>query len=290
MTSKKTLYDMLGVRPDATFAEIEAAYAEASRKLDMNTSDFTAESRDLEAKVLKMAFQTLSNGKSRQAYDARLNPRPSVADIPPAAPPETLSLHAEAVALKADAASLMAEAAVLKASAVSFEIDATPKRVAALVAKGVRATFTALGAVVALIFAFFFALYWVSSSSRQSADEEDKARERVMIQEYYQTHGVRPRSKIELDLLEAENRKRAEAKRQEYREKQEAENKERAYQRWVEDSRRQAEQISENLRQAKERAEREERYAAEKARMEQRMKEEAERMRIENERRKLGLR
>ena len=34
-----------------------------------------------------------------------------------------------------------------------------------------------------------------------------KAEEKVILQEYYQTHGVRPGSRIEADLLEAENKK-----------------------------------------------------------------------------------
>jgi curved DNA-binding protein CbpA len=289
MAGKKTLYDLLDVSPDASFSELDAAYLRAAQKLESDTSGLTAESRDVQSKVLKMAFQTLSNEKSRQAYDSRLNRREAVAVALPLAPPETLSLQAAAVSLKADAASLMAEAAALKADAVSLQVETAPKKLAALVAKGVRATFTALGAIVTVVVALLFGLFWVASGTRQAAQEEEKAREKVMIQEYYQQHGVRPKSKIELELLEAENRRAAKAEREAALEKQEEQRKELEHQRFIEESRRLGEQVSDNLRRAQERAEQEARYAAEKARQELRMKEEAERRRIENERQRLGL-
>jgi curved DNA-binding protein CbpA len=289
MAGKKTLYDLLDVSPDASFSGLEAAYLRATQKLESDTSGLTAESKDVQSKVLKMAYQTLSNDKSRQAYDSRLNLRAGFAVAPPLAPPETLSLQAAAVSLKADAASLMAEAAVLKADAVSLQVETTPKKLAALVAKGVRATFTALGAVVTVVFALLFGLFWAASGTRQAAQEEEKAREKVMIQDYYQQHGVRPKSKVELELLEAESHRAAKAEGEAALEKQKVQRKELEYQRFVEDSRRLGEQVSENLRREQERAEREARYAAEKARQELRMKEEAERARIENERRRLGL-
>jgi hypothetical protein len=207
----------------------------------------------------------------------------------PLGPPETLSLQAAAVSLKADAASLMAEAAVLKADAVSLHVETAPRKLAALVAKGVRATFTALGAIVTVVIALLFALFWVSAGTRQAAKEEEKARERVMIQEYYQQNGVRPKSKTELELLEADDRRTAKAEREAALEKQKEQRKELEYQRFTEESRRLGEQVSENLRREQERAEREARHAAEKARMELRVKEEAERRRIETARRRLGL-
>jgi hypothetical protein len=289
MAGKKTLYDLLDVSPDAPFSELDAAYLRATQKLESDTSGLTAESKDVQSKVLKMAFQTLSNEKSRRAYDSRLNRREAVTVALPPAPPETLSLQAAAVSLKADAASLMAEAAVLKADAVSLQVETAPKKLAALVAKGVRATFTALGAIVTVVVALLFGLFWAASGTRQAAQEDEKARERVMIQEYYQQHGVRPKSKIELELLEAENRRAAKAEREAALEKQEEQRKELEHQRFIEESRRLGEQISDNLRRAQERAEQEARYAAEKTRQELRMKEEAERRRIENERQRLGL-
>jgi hypothetical protein len=289
MANKKSLYDILGVAPDAPFSEIEAAYNRASRRLDAPAAGLTEDAKALESKVLKMAFQTLSNVKSRQAYDAKLNPGASFTLLSPLGPPETLSLQAAAVSLKADAASLIAEAAVLKADAVSLNIETTPQKLAGLVAKGVRALFTALGAIFAIGVTLLFSLYWVSSASREKAKEDASASERVMIQEYYQQTGVRAKSRTELELLQAQSRRDAKAQYDTDRQKREAERKEREYERFVEDSRRQAEQVSENLRREKERAEQEERLASEKVRMELRMKEEAERRRIENERRKLGL-
>jgi hypothetical protein len=288
MASKKTLYEHLDVAPDASASEVRAAFLRATQKVKDDPS-LTAENRDLQWKVLKMAFETLSHEKTRRAYDFRLNPEAWTRLAPPPAPPQTLSMQAAAVSLKADAASLMAEAAVLKADAFSLQVETTPQKLAALVAQGVRATFTAFGAIVTVGIALLFGLYWATSATREVAQAEDNARERVMIQEYYQTHGVRPKTKTELELLQAEDRRTAQAERQAAIERNTEERKQREYERFVEDSRRQADQISENLRREKERAEREERRAAEKAVMDLRMKEEAERRRIEFERRKLGL-
>jgi len=295
MGSKKTLYEVLGVAPSASPAEIKAAYQHATQKLEAENTGLNAASIELELKLVKMAFQTLGNQKSRQAYDSRLNPPAARAVAaphavpPPLADADAMSLQAAAASLKADAASLMAEAALLKADAVSLNVDNAPKRIAAAAGRGLKFVFTVLGGVGVVIVALLAALFWVGSANRTIVEEEAKARERVIIQEYYQTHGVRPKSKTEVELLEAESQRAAKAEREAMREKQKEQQKELEYQRFIEDSRRLGEQVSAKLQRDKEQAERQARYEAEKARQEQHMKEEAERRRIENERRKLRL-
>jgi hypothetical protein len=286
--SKKTLYEILEVSPTASFAEIQDAHLEATRKLQAENTGLSAERRDLELKLVRMAFQTLSNEKTRQAYGSRLNPQTALVVAPTAAGPEVWSLKAEAASLKADAATLMAEAAMLKADAL-LQTPTTPYKIAAAAGKSFRFVFTALGGIVAFIMVLVVAFVWGGAGGRLAADEDAKAKEKIMIQEYYQTHGVRPKNKIELELLEAENQRQAKAEREAAREKQKEQSKEREYERSVEESRRLGQQVSDRLRADQERAEREARREAERKAEEQRRKEEAELERIRRERARIGL-
>lgn len=64
---KKTLYEILGLKPDATAEQINEAYQKASEILAENSS------HDPNHRIiLREAFQTLSNPQRRPAYDASL--------------------------------------------------------------------------------------------------------------------------------------------------------------------------------------------------------------------------
>ncbi|HXA46177.1 MAG TPA: DnaJ domain-containing protein, partial [Burkholderiaceae bacterium] len=64
---KKTLYEILGVEPNAGPEEINTAYQQAIEKFDQNVS------RDPNERVmLREAFQVLSNQQKRSFYDISL--------------------------------------------------------------------------------------------------------------------------------------------------------------------------------------------------------------------------
>ena len=70
-SSKKTLYEILGVKPESTPAEIQAAYDQLSAA--------AASSDDARRLALKEAHRVLSNGRRRAAYDDALRER----ELPP---------------------------------------------------------------------------------------------------------------------------------------------------------------------------------------------------------------
>lgn len=85
-TLAATYYEVLGIEPEATLAEIKAAYARqlASFREMMRAQERpSAEHLD----VLRQAFQTLGDPETRQAYDATLEKTPLATLVPePAAP------------------------------------------------------------------------------------------------------------------------------------------------------------------------------------------------------------
>jgi len=84
-----TYYDILGIGPEATAAEIRSAYR---RKLDHFRQRLQAEDK-LDPSLLdalRQAFTTLDDPAAREAYDASLRPvssRAIVDQVPPAMPP-----------------------------------------------------------------------------------------------------------------------------------------------------------------------------------------------------------
>jgi flagellar biosynthesis GTPase FlhF len=126
----------------------------------------------------------------------------------------------------------------------------------------------------------------IMAGRQPTAGGISKADEKVILQEYYQTHGVRPASRIEADLLEVENRRKENEQRQAEREKQREEDQ---YRKFVEESRRIGNQVQENLRRDEERARYEEAQQKRRLEQEQEAQRQAERARIEEGRRRAGM-
>lgn len=285
---KKTLYEILEVSPSAPLPEIRAAHKRLSLQLVSGQSGLSREDAEFNLKVIDVALQTLSIQSSRDAYDAQLAP--------------LISSTAAVVPLKVNAVSLGANAATLK---IADAIENSHRMVAAIksghlapikvVSTTISSSISALKKIIAII-GFVLALGTViklvsmNGQSSRSTSEVAKAEEKVLLQEYYQTHGVRPESKAEADLLEVEARRKENAQREAALEKRQQEER---YSRFVEESRREGDRVSENLHRGEERARREEEQRKQRLEQEKRDKEEAEReadrIRIEKERRKLGL-
>ncbi len=294
---KKTLYEILAVSADASDADIQAAYAAVSTQLQLQKDRISADDFDFKVKVVNLAFTTLSTPGTRGAYDAKLAASavppqvaaPALALVPLQPDAEALSLRAEAMSLRADAMTLRADAMVMRTGATpfresrSYAADSVPGM--SSIAPALRKILVVLGTLFALAcVAQVLAMVVANRRSALEASAAAKASEAVQLQEYYQTHGVHPANKAELDALEAENRRKDIASRTLEREKNKIEQDAR---RFEEESRHRGEQVSADLRmaelQAREQARREDERREWQQREDTRTKEQAERYRIERQ-------
>lgn len=295
MASKKTLYEILEVPADASYPDIRAAHDRLIKSLEANQAQLGREEFELQARLVRVAFSTLSTPLSRDAYDAHLTVRnePAVPSglslVPNAADASAAALRADALALKAEAMALRADALALKAEAVSGHFESARKPNAHFIPPIILAssrslllalgTMAALGMIIKLMFFFM-----VGQAASDSDSLRSKAEDKLVAQEYYQAHGIRPGSRAEADLLEADRRKTEEAQRKADEEQRRAAEAER---RFAEESKRRGDQVSAELQFAEERAKQ---VRQEEKRLEQERQEEArreaaaERERIEAER------
>jgi hypothetical protein len=141
----------------------------------------------------------------------------------------------------------------------------------------IRGAFSILSSLAVLgliVFAIF--MLTLNQHAKRAVTEASKAEEKVILQNYYQEHGVRAASVDEVVLL---NRQESIAA-QEERARQEQQRK---VERADSEARQYAEQVSRQLQYAEEQTRREEEYKQRQQEEERRNQEEAERRRIENE-------
>jgi hypothetical protein len=271
--------------------------------LELARISMTPQKFDDKTQLLRVALSTLMDSAARLSYDAKLNsserqspgalqpqraPAPAVARAPLQTPSQA---QADALALRAEALALRADAMMIRAGIHQPEVGAAGAGVAGAagvvqaVASGsmtaLKRVASAIGLLVIVGGGFFVAtrLFRSDAPVRRSAMEV-KASEQVVLQEYYQTHGVRPASMAELELLQADQRRRDNESRlvSQDRDKQEREARQ-----FEEESRRRADQVAENLRRAEESAKAE----AERQRYEDLRKKEIERQQAEVEQRRI---
>lgn len=252
--TKKTLYEVLELRNDASSLEISKAYENLSQQLKLKEAILGAEDVQLKQKVLDFAFSTLSVETSRQVYDAKL--------LAPNQP--------------------VISGGPIKLEIAIEENKSSPMRRLLSIIAGVMVIWLSMQVI------FVFVAY---RNNRHLTEDPStivsQAEEKVRMQAYYQENGVRAGSKIEADLLEVEeNRKEALRREAEYAKKEQ----DRKYEAFVRESRQVGAQVSYDLRRAEERAAREK--AAEQRRIEQEERREAaaEQRHIEQEKRKWGVR
>jgi flagellar biosynthesis GTPase FlhF len=186
-----------------------------------------------------------------------------------------MSLKADAILLKADAVSLRAEALGLQVGTQAPSARGM-ERFSGLLSpfKGaltILGTLIAIGMVVQVLFLLF-----VNRQAGQVVSEQSKADEKVMLQEYYQEHGVRAGSKLEVDMLE-------EARRRDEKANRERQEQERKYEKFVEDSRREGERVAQDLHRAEQQARYEEERQQRRLVEEKRRQEEEDQLRHERE-------
>lgn len=266
--AKKTLYEILEILPGASLPEIKAAHRLLSRKLLLGKPGLSREDIDFNLKLIDLALSTLSDQVSRDAYDAKLaaSKAPAYALVP----------------RDADATSLQIAAAIETSQKMTGAIERIPESPLKIISATAATSVSALRKILAAI-AGLMALGVVikvstfvlaGGQSGRSADGVSRADEKVRIQEYYQTHGVRPGSKIEADLLEVENRRKENEQREAAREKKQEEDR---YRQFVEESRRVGREASESVRRAEEHARYEEERRKQQLERERREREAAER-------------
>ncbi len=296
MTNKKSLYEILEVTNNATFPEIRASHERLMRSLNSLRSTLSHEDYNMQLRLLKVAYSTLSAPMSRDSYDAHLSIRGESAkpqSLALVAPPPTgqgaAAVRAEALLIRADAMALRAEAMGLKADLLNGQtqtgFDPGERSIMGHLWASSKTVLLTLGTLVAIGMVFKVA-FMVTRNVQpdQAVNVRGPTEDKAFLQEYYQTWGVRPASRAEAELMDAERRKNDEAKRAQ-RQNDEAKRKaENAEQRFEEESRRRGEQVSAELQYAEERAQR---AKQEEERQQKDAKADAEHQRLEAERQRL---
>lgn len=289
MATKRSLYDILGIAQDATVQDIQNAYQARLTQLEQARERMGVDQFNDRMQVLRLALSTLTDTAARLSYDAKLAAsRPS--DAPPSAassapvlslaplPADAASVQAEALSLRADALALRADAMLLRAG---LESQLARKEEPAVMQYAKLFT-RAVGLLVIVgISAFALTRCMATRTQVDRLQMESRASEKAALQDYQNTHGVRPANVAEMELLEAERRK---AENQERTTQWEKEKAEEAQRRFLEESRRRGQQVAEDLRRAEEqarlRAERED----ERLRAIEQAKQDAEQRRLDKER------
>lgn len=291
MSKKQSLYEILAVSPNAHEVEIRAAHEKMIQALEAQRPSLSHEDYTLRLRVLKVALSTLSAPNLRAAYDAHLSvsapAAPGSALQVMAAPADkgVSDIRADAMLMRAEALALRADALGLKADVLAGHgPDATAPVKAALshLGKGFKTVLLTLGTLAALSMVLKIIFMFTASGSPDQVGgvRNQAAEDKVFLQDYYQTHGVRPANRAEAALMDAERRKTEEARRAQSQQEDEKKKAAQVERDFEEDAHRRGEQVAAELR-----------FEAEKARQaqaqEDRQKAEEERRKAEAERRRI---
>jgi len=236
MKQTTTYYNLLEVSPHADLAEISSAYLRISRELASGNSPLGEAEAAFHLKLVKHAYEVLSNPSRRSDYDAGLTTRGI--SLVGAEPP----MHIE-VALESSKWSPIRRLLTIIAGLMIFGM-----------VMQIGATYMAYQRASAL-----------------GGDLASPAAEKVYLQDFYQTYGIRAASRAEADLLLADMKRKEQAAREETQQQRLVEQQEREQRRFEEESRRLGAEVLANNQRAEREAER-----AKEAEI--RRKEEAERM------------
>lgn len=243
---KKTLYEILGVTPSATDADIKAAYQRLLQRLESGDSGLDYAEANFQLSLAKQAYWTLSDNMRRSAYDATLA---MPLDMPLIEPPD-LKIR------------------------ISNKSRLVPPRLLVSVIGGLFA----LGILIQIAFSAMSHNPALKDENGVSLTEK-----KVALKEYEMTHGASSPSEIAAtQIREEEARLKAEERREAYA----REAAERRQNRELEESRRYAARVSQDLQAAEEQVRREAEYARKRAEEEERISREKEEYRQEEQRRK----
>ena len=293
--SKPRLYEVLGASAAASAPQIRAAYRQQVSELEAQRSSLPTSEFEERMQLLRIAYDTLIDPVSRAGYDEKLRAEASAPaagaltvarDGDPAG--ASIGVRAEAMAMRADAMSMRADALALHAGLASPEHHAGSGVFADLLL-GSKRVVRAIGLLVVIgVIAYMLTRCATVGPAQNRIQLEQKISEQTALQEYYQTHGVRPASIAEMELLEAERRRKESESRQADKAQRE---REQATRRWEEESRRIGRQVSADLQRSEDMAraqaerERELKFRAEQLKLESELaRSEADRRRLELQR------
>lgn len=302
MSNKKSLYELLQVPNTASYAELRSAYDNALDALQAQQATLARDDFTMQLRLLKVAYSTLSSPQTRDAYDAQLHVRTALQTLPePAtnsgaptgansgAGPGAAAIHAEALMLRADAMALRADALGLKAQAMGAGAAGGPGALSGgdvLVASGgrfksyLRYGLLTLGTLAAISMVLKVVFLFSTGHNPDALPTSPAAAEKVYLQDYYQTYGVRPANRAEADRLDAERAKAQEAQRVQKQWEEDQRKTANAETRFEEESRRRGEQVSMELQIAEERVKQAQQQEARQKEEAQRQAAEAEQQRI----------
>lgn len=249
MVQKSDYYELLGISRDADPVVIRAVYETAVQKLaasDSRQERATAEERMVQ---LRQAYEVLSSPTRRADYDAGLALLKTVTAMP------DRPLQVE-VALEASRRSPIR---------ILLTVIATVMIIGLVIQMG--AMFMAYRHTRAVI----------------NNDGTSPAAEKIYLQDFYQTYGIRANSREEAELLLADMRRKEQAANEESRKAREAQEQEYNLKRFEEESRREGAQISADLRRAEQQIAWEQEQERRRKEAEEQAKREAEQARIERE-------
>lgn len=245
MTQKTTYYDLLGLVPEADLEAISAAYLRLSREL----SDSDEAEDAVRLRVIKRAFEVLSDPARRADYDAGLRAQPG------------LTFRTE----------------------MPGEMDAMlvrSKRNPVRMLLTIIATLMIVGLVLQ-VGVMFNAYKRVNEPV--GSDPSSPAADKVYLQDFYQTYGIRAASREEAELLLADMQRKEAASREADNQRRQQEEQERSQRRFEEESRRLGAQVTAANQYAEEQAQRAREEEARRKEALEKAQHEAERMKRESE-------
>lgn len=244
MTQKTTYYDLLGIAPEADLEAISAAYLRATREQGIG-----GEADALRQKLLKQAFEVLSDPVRRSAYDAGLAGQDNL---------------------------VFRTAAPLQVEVGLGSSRRNPVRILLTII----ATLMIVGLVMQ-VGVMFNAYKRVNDVGMPNAS--GPVAEKAYLQDVYQTYGIRAASREEAELLIADLRRKEAAEREQAAQQRQQEEQERAQKRFEEDSRRLGAQVTAANLRAEEEAQRARELEARRKEEQERAVLDAERRRREAE-------
>lgn len=253
--AKKSMYEILGVSPTATQAELKAAHRRLSFEIMSGKQGLDPEDCKLRLQVLDIALNTLSDPVSRDAYDmqqAAASQANTALPVRLATGPVANEVHALQLATAVDGI-LKDNSATIDERQFQFKV------VSQTVGASLRSVKTILRIVaLLLLLGMVLRMSGCMMAARKPAFPAAAvatAEEKLIVQAHFKKHGVRAANRAEVEAFEAENRARETARREDEFKQQRA----------ADETRRFIEESQDNYRRAEleqERAQAEARYQA----------------------------